>query len=505
MKQSIRRQMMIIFVGLIVFLLVLIFAVNSGFLGQYYVSHKQDDMFDMFKAIERSIGDETIGEKTDIDRLLRQAEKANIGVLVVRNDATEVFATVRDGNGSLYMKLLSYIFQKNTNKIKVMESTDTYQICKTKDFINQTEYLEMWGGFSNGSLFIMQSPLESIRESAALANKFLVYMGGLALILGGGLVWFFAKKITEPIMELAVLSQRMTNLDFEAKYTSGGDNEIGVLGRNFNTMSSRLEKTISELKGVNNRLQKDIEQKEKQEDMRNEFLGNVSHELKTPLALIQGYAEGLKEGVNDDSESREFYCDVIMDEAGKMNQMVKNLLILNQLEFGEQGLTFERFDIVGVIQGVLASCEILIQQAGASVDFVVDEKAYVWADEFKTEQVIRNYLTNALNHVANEMRIEIRVLSTGSTVRISVFNSGSPIPEGDLSKLWDKFYKVDKAHTREYGGNGIGLSIVKAIMESFHQSYGVANFENGVVFWFELDTLANTEGEIEKKKEGACL
>lgn len=488
MKQSIRRQMVVIFVGLIVFILVLLFAVNSGFLEQYYAVHKQDDMLDMYKAIEGAIRDKTIEQSDEVEKLVRQTEKANIAALVVKSDATEVFATVRDGNGPLLTKLLSHIFQKNINRTKVLKSTDDYQICKTKDFTNQTEYLEMWGDFPDGSLFIMQSPLESIRESAALANKFLVYMGGLAVILGGLLVWFFSKKITEPIKELAVLSQRMTNLDFEAKYTSGGDNEIGVLGRNFNIMSSRLEKTISELKGVNNRLQKDIEQKEKQEDMRNEFLGNVSHELKTPLALIQGYAEGLKEGISDDPESREFYCDVIMDEAGKMNQMVKNLLILNQLEFGEQELIFDRFDIVGMIQGVLASCEILIQQAEATVDFVADESSYVWADEFKTEQVIRNYLTNALHHVENEKRIEIRVVSKGQTVRVTVFNSGKPIPEDDLRKLWDKFYKVDKAHTREYGGNGIGLSIVKAIMESFHQSYGVVNFENGVEFWFELDT-----------------
>ena len=171
-----------------------------------------------------------------------------------------------------------------------------------------------------------------------------------------------------------------------------------------------------------------------------------------------------------------------------MNQMVKNLLILNQLEFGDDDVEFERFDIAGLIRGVLASCEILIQQAEATVDFIADESVCVWADEFKTEQVVRNYITNAIHHVENEKRIEIRVTSKEETVRVSVFNSGKPIPEEDLGKLWDKFYKVDKAHTREYGGNGIGLSIVKAIMESFHQDYGVRNFENGVEFWFELDS-----------------
>ena len=292
----------------------------------------------------------------------------------------------------------------------------------------------------------------------------------------------------------------MANLNFEAKYTRGGEDEIGILGRNFNRMSAQLEKTVSELKSANNQLQKDIAQKEKIEDMRNEFLGNVSHELKTPIALIQGYAEGLKEGISDDPESREFYCDVIMDEASKMNMMVKNLLTLNQLEFGNDEVQFERFDIVRLVKGVIASCEILVQQAEAEVDFIADDCLYVWADEFKTEQVVRNYLTNAVHHVENEKRIEVRIASEDGKARVSVFNSGKPIPEEDIPKLWDKFYKVDKAHTREYGGNGIGLSIVKAIMESFHQKYGVKNFENGVEFWFELD--AGSGGE--KAKTDSC-
>ena len=249
----------------------------------------------------------------------------------------------------------------------------------------------------------------------------------------------------------------------------------------------KMERTVSELKQANNQLQKDIEQKEKIEDMRNEFLGNVSHELKTPIALIQGYAEGLKEGISEDPESREFYCDVIIDEAAKMNVMVKNLLTLNQLEFGSDEVQFERFDIVRLVKGVIVSCEILVQQAGAKISFISDESICVWADEFKTEQVVRNYLTNAIHHVGNEKRIEVRIENGDGKVRITVFNSGTPIPEEDIPKLWDKFYKVDKAHTREYGGNGIGLSIVKAIMESFHQKYGVENFDNGVAFWFELD------------------
>ena len=347
MKWSIRSQITAIFIGLIVLILAGMFVINSGFLGQYYVAHKEKDLVDTYEVINRALSDGKFTSESVKDKVLNQSEKTNIDISIMDTAGGNIiFSTIKDERGLLFGRMLGYFFDKNQGDGIVLESTDAYQILKATDTANKTDYLEMWGYFSDGSFFTMRSPLESIRESASLANKFLVYMGITGIVLGGILVWFFSKKITKPVLELAELSRRMANLDFNAKYTSGGSNEIGVLGESFNIMSKRLEKTVSELKSANNKLLKDIEQKEKIEDMRNEFLGNVSHELKTPIALIQGYAEGLKEGVNDDPESREFYCDVIMDEAGKMNQMVKNLLILNQLEFGSQELEFERFDIV---------------------------------------------------------------------------------------------------------------------------------------------------------------
>ena len=309
------------------------------------------------------------------------------------------------------------------------------------------------------------------------------------IILGIGviLVWFFSRQISEPILELAELSKKMAKLDFDAKYTRGGVDEIGILGKSFNTMSDELKEKISELKTANYELQKDIKKKEQIETMRTEFIGNVSHELKTPIALIQGYAEGLKDGITDDPESMEFYCDVIIDEAGKMNRMVKNLLTLNQLELGRDDTQFERIDITSLIQGVVQSLDIVARQKEVDVRMNVSGPVYVWADEFKVEQVVRNYVNNALNHVDGQRIIDIRIEEREGKIRVNVFNTGKPIPEEDIAHIWEKFYKVDKARTREYGGNGIGLSIVKAIMESFHQNYGVRNYENGVQFWFELD------------------
>ena len=485
MKHSIKKQMMGVFIGLMTSLILVLLIINVCFLEPYYIRDKRLQFINMYQHLESMVDDGGFQDENTAVKLVRLAEKNNIS-FVVEDANGKRYSNVYDFD-MLMNQLTGYLLNQAQKDAEVLERTEQYQINQSWDPWNKTDYIDMWGTLDDGSRFLMRSPLESIKESAEISNRFLIGLGSMLMLVGAALVWYLSRRMTTPIQELTALSEKMADLDFDVSYTSGGSNEIGRLGENFNRMSNRLESTISELKRANNRLKKDIEQKEKLEEMRNDFLGNVSHELKTPIALIQGYAEGLKEGVSDDPESRAFYCDVIMDEASKMNQMVKNLLTLNQLEFGDEDIVFERFNLTELIRGVLQSMEILAQQSEAEVIFRQEEPICVWADEFKTEQVVRNYISNAFHHVSGDKIVEVKMQVEDDKVKVSVFNTGTPIPEEDLKHLWDKFYKVDKAHTREYGGNGIGLSIVKAIMESFHQRYGVKNYGNGVEFWFELD------------------
>ena len=482
---SIKTQMITSFVGLLICLVVTLMFINGKFLEPYYISKKESRFIELYEKLNDVSNEDKWDSTKKNNSLIHFAEKNNISYLVIEKD-NDVHTNVHDKN-MLKNQMMGYFLNQAQKESRTLDSTDVYQINQSWDPWNQSYYVDMWGSLDDGSQFLLRSPVESMRESASISNRFLLYIGSVLIVVSILLIWYFSKRITDPIRELARLSDRMADLDFDAKYTSGGSNEIGELGENFNRMSERLEQTISNLKEANYKLQKDIEQKEKRENMRSEFLGNVSHELKTPIALIQGYAEGLKEGVNDDPESREFYCEVIMDEAGKMNRMVKNLLALNQLEFGEDDVQFERFDITSLISGVLQSLDILIEQKEAQVIFRHKNPVYVWADEFKVEQVVRNYVNNALNHIDGEKVIEIKITQENDMAKITVFNTGTPIPEEDLPHIWEKFYKVDKARTREYGGNGIGLSIVKAIMDSFGKGYGAINHTNGVEFWFELD------------------
>ena len=223
--------------------------------------------------------------------------------------------------------------------------------------------------------------------------------------------------------------------------------------------------------------------------MRSEFLSHVSHELKTPLALIQGYAEGIKSGVADDPETMEYYCDVISDEASKMNELVMKLISLNQIEYGDD-MSIERFDITKLIEEVINNSSILIQDKDVKIIYEEKGECFVWADSFMIEEVITNYLTNAIHYVCDNGEIRVWFERKEDTVRINVYNEGDNISDEDLKKLFIKFYKTDAARTRTYGGSGIGLSIVEAIMKAHNKEYGVYNVEKGVVFYFEVDTKA---------------
>lgn len=495
MKKSIRFQIVSAFLAYVFISVLFMVLLNYGFLEKVYLKEKENTLKLAYREIILRY------DSIEDDALTKFCSANNLSAVIYNMNSKEgsmvnSYSNLRSEDADrLRARLFGYMSGLEPEGDEILDKNEVFTILYNQDRMFQMEFVEMWGKTSDGIAFILRSPMESITESVKISNRFYIIT---ALLIGAISVVFigiFGIRITRPITELTELSQRMANLDFDAKFSGTEENEIGILGRNFNKMSETLEKTIAELKTANNELQKDIEEKEEIDEMRKEFLSNVSHELKTPIALIQGYAEGLQDNINDDPESREFYCDVIIDEASKMNQMVKKLLTLNQLEFGNDQVNMERFDLTTLVRGVIQSSAILAQQQGTEIIFRQDTPVYVWGDEFKVEEVVTNYLTNAIHYVKNENKIDIRCIEDGNTVKMIVFNTGDPIPEEDIEKVWIKFYKVDKARTREYGGSGIGLSIVKAIMDSMHQQCGVRNYTNGVAFWFTLESASGSGEE----------
>ncbi|MBO5165189.1 MAG: GHKL domain-containing protein [Lachnospiraceae bacterium] len=491
MKHSIKRQIAFIFIGLMAGTIFLCWLLNNTFLPVYYESERKKAVMQTYELLNEAAESGQFSSEDFQIEMEKMSGRYNV-MGVVQDMNGMIVGTFGNDVEMLQVLLWDRLYTPVQNP-RILEQGDGYTIQKIVDSKTRTEYMEMIGFLDGGQACYIRTPLENIRESVQIANRFLLYVGLGGVIVCSMIIWLVTRKITGPILELAHISERMTKLDFEAKYQGDSQNEIAVLGENINVLSETLYKTIKELKTANNELQKDIEKKIEIDEMRKEFLANVSHELKTPIALIQGYAEGLKEGVSEDAESREYYCEVIMDEATKMNNMVKKLMTLNQLETGNDVVEMERFDIVTLICNYINSAGLLAKQNGISVKMERYDSIYVWGDEFKTEEVFANYFSNAVNHCTGEKEIDIRITEENGKVRIQVFNTGENIPLESMPYIWEKFYKVDKARTREYGGSGVGLSIVKAIMESMNQEYGVENYINGVGFWFELEAAGKEQ------------
>ena len=527
---SLRFRLTVTFIGLILLFIMAMWATNDRFLEIYYQNYKVSLLQDAYTRIDEAVrkadeksktqaaGEAGAGKtdeaenpagtsgKTEIsatgaagiiddeelaETVQQLRDTSNITVLIYDSMRGETLVSSTTDARMLQERVQRYILGQFPPQIETILETDNYRIQKSSDRRNQQAFLESWGYFTdNGTVFIMSVPMDSIREAAWISNRFLMYVGLIVAAIGAFLVYLITKYVTKPVNELSTLSERMSRLDFDAKYTSNGHaaTEIETLGNSMNTLSDRLKEAIGELRLANDQLQKDIDEKVKIDEMRKEFIADVSHELKTPIALIQGYAEGLSEGMAEDPENRDYYCSVIVDESQKMNTMVRQLLSLSALEFGQEPGEMTAFSLPELIRGVIAKSGIVLREKELSVEFDCAEDIQVYADEFRIEEVVTNYLNNAINHAAGDRRIAIAIGDSDekNVVRVTVYNSGKHIPEEDLDKLWQKFYKVDKARTRAYGGSGIGLSIVKAVMDSHHRKYGAENCEGGVKFWFDV-------------------
>ena len=476
----------LVILGIITFLIL----VNNFVFGKFYLYSKRQ----VLKSVYTTVNDYYNNcEEGDLSSELEQiAIKNNFDILIRNNQNINVFTSSKDFFSTLG-QMNEMTSKLHTGSSEVIEKSNNYRIIKIKDTQNGVTYVLLSAKLDNNYLLYIRIPINSIQESVKISNNFLYLMAGFAILIAAVIVSYVSRKFTEPILELNAIAKKMSNLDFSHKYRiTDVDDEINNLGKSINTMSDKLEKTIKQLRNTNIELEKDIEEKSKIDEMRKSFISDVSHELKTPIALIQGYSEGLLENVNTDEESRKFYAEVILDETNKMDKLVKQLLELMKLEYGKREFTDSVFNIVEVEKEVIRKSKVMLEETQVEVKYETPEEINVYADDFYIEQVVTNYITNAIKHVkevdgekyikiTNEVNIE------KNNVRIKVFNTGEQISEEHMARIWNRFYKIDESRNRSNGGTGIGLAFVKAIMTNYGKDYGLINKENGVEFYFDLE------------------
>ena len=348
------------------------------------------------------------------------------------------------------------------------------------------------GELDNGYFVYIRISYTAINTNIRISSKIMVRVGLVLLIISSLFAILTSKSISRPIAKLTKITGKMANLDFTEKYRINDSNyEINQLGKNVNNVSDKLEDTINELREHNIKLQNDIEEKSEIDKMRKQFISDVSHELKTPIGLIQGYSEGLIENVNEDEESRRFYAEVIRDEAQKMDLLVKKLLELMKIEYKEKAFKDVEFDLSELIKAEIRRETVNFKNKGIDLELNIPEKIIVYADQDCIEQVVNNYLSNAIKHcekINNENKVEIKIEKTKKNkVRLYVYNTGRKIPKDYQNRIWGRFYKMDKSRNRDDGSTGLGLALVKAIMNNYENEFGVRNRGNGVEFYCDIN------------------
>ncbi|MEI3396322.1 MAG: HAMP domain-containing sensor histidine kinase [Clostridia bacterium] len=490
--KSVRVKLFMTLSLVILLIIIFLILVNNFVLGRFYLYSKRQTL----KSVYRTVNDYYNNDKSENfeEKLEQIAIQNNFDILIRNNENVNIYTSNKDFY-STFGQMNEMTSRFNIGVGELIEQSDNFVIKKIKDSKNGITYILLSSTLDNGYLLYIRIPISSIQESVKISNNFLYLMAGFAILIAAVIVSYVSRKFTDPILELNDIAKKMSNLDFSHKYRiKDVDDEINNLGRSINVMSDKLERTINQLRNSNIELEKDIEEKSKIDEMRKSFISDVSHELKTPIALIQGYSEGLLENVNTDEESRKFYAEVILDETNKMDKLVKQLLELMKLEYGKRQFNDKKFNIVEVEKEVVRKSKVMLEEKKVKIEFNLSEEINVFADDFYIEQVISNYITNAIKHVkeidgkkvisiVNEVNIE------KNKVRVKIFNTGENIAEEHINRIWNRFYKVDESRNRTDGGTGIGLSFVKAIMNNYGNRYGVTNKDDGVEFYFDLDLI----------------
>lgn len=452
--------------------LIALVVVNSQMLDKVYLWNEELSLKQMAQDAENYTG--------DYYSLLSEYEiKNNVSIDLYDNNDNYIY----EGSGSFVSGKKLIVVSRTED-----EDGSYFNILQEED--SSTQYILYGKDFSNGHHIEITSQKDVIQENASIATRVTTMIAIVALILSLLYISIYSKRFTKPIIKITEAANKMSNLDFSEKCNIDRNDEIGVLSDSINKLSSSLDTALTELKTTNDQLVSDIEKERKLEKMRQDFVSSASHELKTPIAIIRGYAEGLKMNVSEEDTAMHEYCDIIINEADKMNTLVLNLLEASLYSSGMKTLNKEEFELNEFVKEYMKAAKpiFLEKQVNASFD-EKNCKCFVFADRTQIERVLSNYISNACSHAKNEKEIKISIADIGEKYKVAIFNTGSFIDDKDKENIFNSFYRADKAHSRKEGRFGLGLSIVKSIMDMHKCDCGFTNLEDGVEFWFEIEKM----------------
>ena len=446
--------------------------VNSQLLESVYIWNIERDLRSMAQQAEQAGNNYFL--------LLSEFEREE-GVSIDLYDPVDNF--LYEGSGS-------FVSGNKLNIISRKENDDGSYFNVVSAEGSSTQYILYGKTFANGYHIEITTQKDPIQENATLATRVTTTITVITLLLALVFIFDYSRRFTKPLIQMNEVMEKIANLDFSAKTKIDRKDEIGTLAKNINKVSSSLDNALSELREKNAKLQEDIEKERQLERMRREFVSSASHELKTPIAIIRGYAEGLKMNLDEDDKAASEYCDIIMGESDKMNDLVINMLEQSLYSSGSKMPEKAEFDVNTYIKDFLKGVTPIFEEKG--ITLIYDEVDFTaFADRKQMVTVLSNIVLNACSHAKDEKIIKITTEKIHNYIKINVFNTGSKIDDKDKDGIFTSFYRADKAHSRKEGRFGLGLSIVKSIVDNHGCECGFENKENGVEFWFTMELKGN--------------
>ncbi len=442
---SIRNKLFFLIASVITMIMFFMVGFNEVYFEKYFLKIKKNQLFYLSNEIKdpRSVIDfSSIEEKNNVKiYIINERYLPDVDVSLSQSDINELFS--------------------NPKKFVFKLADTSFSLDKELTIITS---------YNKNQLLVISTPFSSVKEPVNVITSFHLKIVITALFLGYILSIILSRVITTSIITMGETAKRVAKLDFSQEFKSYSNDEIGVLGENLNIMSRQLKYSIDQL-------HEDIEKERKIDKMRKEFISNVSHELKTPIAIINNYCEGLKEGIADDKDTADFYLDIIMEETENMNKLVQSLLFLSRAERGYLSFTSEPFNIQEIIENEVKRAE---NSSGGkyTVDIKIQDSIF-HGDKEQLSTVIKNLIENSFKYTEPEGTISILVENN----KFSITNT-SNITEKEIGSIWQPFYRADKARDRKLG-TGLGLAIVKEILENHNLKFGVYKSENNITFWFE--------------------
>lgn len=449
--------------------------INNNFLEDFYSNRRIAQIKEVRELISKDIP-----TKEDLETY---SQKYNITINMINKDNLRSLE-----QGKIYMKLNP---RDNNRLNKNFRTVDRYILDKNNEGNRvidhrEMEHLEYYKLLPTGQLITLRISMDSIRSTVGIVNEFYIYEG-IAILIGSlFFIYIFSLQITRPIIALNSIIKKMVKMDFSYRAKIKSKDELEELGGNINFLSSELEKNMGQLRLSNMKLKDEVEKRRKIDELRKEFIASVTHEIKTPVTVINTHAEMLFYDLIEDKDEEKKYLKTIMSEGNNISLLLNELIKLIKLEANIVDIKMEKIYLSDLLVEESSKYKIDLEKKNTRLILDLEKDIIALGDRFKIGQVVNNILSNGVSYVEDNGELRINLKTEKNIAMIEIINTGSSIPEDQLENIWKAFYRVERSRNRKYGGTGLGLTIVSGILERHRSKFGVENIEHGVKFWFTL-------------------